>query len=64
MSFCALFLPYLPVCSARFEMDYILAALKKPYIAVMDGMTSMSINGALYIQQGPNFILQWVAASV
>jgi hypothetical protein len=25
----------------RFELDYILAALKKPYIAVLDGLTSM-----------------------
>ena len=25
---------------ARFEMDYILAALPKPYVAVMDGITS------------------------
>lgn len=26
---------------ARFELDYILAALKKPYIAILDGMTSL-----------------------
>lgn len=29
---------YLPLF--RFEFDYILAALKKPYVAVMDGITS------------------------
>ncbi len=28
--------------SDRFEMDYILAAVPKPYVAVMDGITSMS----------------------
>lgn len=25
---------------SRFEMDYILAALKKPYVTILDGLTS------------------------
>jgi hypothetical protein len=25
----------------RFEMDYILATLQKPYVAILDGITSM-----------------------
>jgi len=28
---------------SRFEMDYILATLKKPYVAVLDGFTSTSV---------------------
>ena len=30
--------------SPRFEMDYILASLKKPYVAILDGITSTLIS--------------------
>lgn len=29
--------------ACRFELDFVLAALKRPYIAVMDGVTSKSL---------------------
>ena len=48
----------------RFEMDYILAAVPKPYVAVMDGITSAVVLPALLtVHNADKYLPQWAAAS-